>query len=266
MIPYTILLFLLFYVSRTVHASPGKIYFNYQPITDPTDWLEIITLCFAPLIAHVAGGVPPATLFGRPSQHPSWLARLPHFNPISIVWRYMAIADRRVRAKSWDRSDMAAANAVFWVGREGRWDGSEKMMTRSRKWITMKPELAHTPLWSASTIITLVTTFQGFWATFLIISTLVPGPHHGFSQGLPYIFLPLSCIGVMRVVGSAWMSGEYGYEDPEEKGEGGDVAGVAEGERLVGIQSVRGVGILEKTASDRLLSATSGKGIAFQIF
>src|SRR5205809_7057741 len=71
-------------------------------------WLDIFTVCLAPLIAHVAAGNPTVTLIGSSPQgqkkcNPSWIARLPHFNPISITWRYFAIADRRARATCWDK-------------------------------------------------------------------------------------------------------------------------------------------------------------------
>jgi hypothetical protein len=66
-----------------------------QGITFP-DWIGILTLCFAPLIAHVLSGAP------RPSYlsptRPTWHDQLTHYNPTSILWRYAAITDRRIRA------------------------------------------------------------------------------------------------------------------------------------------------------------------------
>ena len=120
--------FLFLFFASAVHCriTPPKVIFTYQSekITF-VEWFEMFTLCLAPLVAHIAGGVSAVTVLGSPSQKPSWTARLPHFNSISIIWRYYAIADRRVRALDWDKSDMAACNAVFWNGEKGRWDGSE---------------------------------------------------------------------------------------------------------------------------------------------
>ena len=98
-------------------ATIPKILFTYQSqgIPFPT-WFDQITLCLAPLVAHVAGGVVSPTLLPSSTPPPRWSARLPHFNPISIVWRYYIIGDRRLRARSWDQADMAASNAVFWDG------------------------------------------------------------------------------------------------------------------------------------------------------
>jgi hypothetical protein len=163
----------------------------------------------------------------------------------------MAIADRRIRAINWDESDLAAANAVFWDGGNGRWDGSERMMIRSRAWITKKPESTHTPVWSAASVITAVTTYQGVWVTFLIIEEIVPGSNHSFSQGLPYIFLPLGCLGLIRLVGAFWLSSEHGYSNPW--GNNGDNEQVD-------------AKISEEAIRVRLNTANTGKGIAFRIF
>jgi hypothetical protein len=65
-----------------------------------TQWIELFTVCLAPLIAHVAAGAPTPTVLKKlRSTSPHWTSRLTHFNPISIIWRYNAIADRRVRAR-----------------------------------------------------------------------------------------------------------------------------------------------------------------------
>jgi hypothetical protein len=85
---------------------------------------------------HVAGGVPsPIILSGK---KPHWTNRLSLFNPISILWRYYAILDRRIRwSSSWNGTVLAASNAIFW--REDHWDGSEEMIGASSHF------LPHTP-------------------------------------------------------------------------------------------------------------------------
>src|SRR4051794_38615786 len=109
--------------ARLVHPI---IIFTYQSAgISLTQWIELFTLCLAPLIAHVAGGAPSPTILRPRTEAPHWTARLPHFNPISIIWRYYAIADRRARARKWCEQDMAACSAVFWDGERRRWDGSE---------------------------------------------------------------------------------------------------------------------------------------------
>jgi len=147
-------------------ATIPKVLFTFQSqgIPFPT-WFNHFTLCLAPLVAHVAGGVVSPTLLPTSTPPPSWTTRLPHFNPISIIWRYYIIGDRRLRARTWDRADMAACNAVFWDGERKRWDGSEEMMVKSRPWITKIPEEPHVTALSASSITSLVLTAQGANAT-----------------------------------------------------------------------------------------------------
>ncbi|KAI9779090.1 MAG: hypothetical protein M1839_007756 [Geoglossum umbratile] len=249
-LPQNILFLILFFLPAAYCRifRPQAVFFTYQSQhIGVTDWFEMLTLCLAPLIAHIAGGAPAATYFGTDAQKPSWAARLPHFNPASIIWRYMAIADRRMRAICWDREDMAACNAVFWDGQRGRWDGSEEMMARCRQWIVKKPEMKRVPILSASSVITLVTTLQGLQATFLIISSMIPGSSYRFQQGLPFLFLPLGCLGLVRLVPAPWLSSDYGYLNPSEntpeKSE--DSGGVV---------------------ADRLLGSTTSKGIVYRIF
>jgi hypothetical protein len=99
-------------------------------------WFNIFTLCLTPLAVHIAGGVPsPIILSGT---KPHWTNRITLFNPISILWRYYAILDRRIRwSSSWNGTVLAASNAIFW--REDHWDGSEEMIGESSHF------LPHTP-------------------------------------------------------------------------------------------------------------------------
>lgn len=81
------------------------------------EWISILTVALAPLIAHIAAGTPhPSILTKRASQGPKWHDSMCLHNPTSIFWRYAAIADRRIRAREWSSKDMAAANAIFWTG------------------------------------------------------------------------------------------------------------------------------------------------------
>jgi hypothetical protein len=248
------ILFLFLFLLPAVYCrifGPQPVTFTYQSRgTRVTDWFNMLTVCLAPLIAHVAGGVPAATFLGTDAQRPSWIARLPHFNPASIIWRYMAIADRRVRAICWDREDMAACNVMFWDGQRGRWDGSEEMMVRCRQWIAKRPEMKRVPILSASTLITVVTTLQGLQATFLIIASMIPESSYRINSGLPYLFLPLGCLGLVRLAAAPWLTSDYGYLNPSEN--------TVE-------KPESGSGTTEVVA-DRLLDSTTPKGITFRIF
>jgi hypothetical protein len=206
-------LFLLLLLCRGVHSQPiiPKILFRYQSQGIPYPfWSNLFTLCLAPLIAHVAGGVESPTILGSASQGPSWSAYLTHFNPISIVWRYYIIADRRVRARSWDQYDMAACNAVFWDAECKRWDGSEEIMVKSRAWITKMPDKAHVRILSTSGLLTLVLTWQGIDVMFIIVDGLIGGTDVTL-PGLGGVFVPLQTLALMRLPAALWLSSDYGY-------------------------------------------------------
>jgi hypothetical protein len=236
------ILFILLVSTTCSGAIIPKVLFTYQCQTiSLPKWFELLTLCLVPLVAHVAGGVSNATLIGGSSKSPNWSARITHFNPISIVWRYYVVADRRVRARAWDECDIAASNAVFWDGERGFWDGSEEIMTKSRKWITKIPEKNHVPLLSASSVVSLVLTLQGVQATILIVAGLDPSSSYRIGLGLPYVFLPLGCLGLIRLPAALWLSSDYGYLNIRED---------AEGEKVPG-----GPLTMEKVASDRVLQA-----------
>lgn len=206
---------------RTAHSATPVILFSHQSQHIPfQSWFEYLTLCFAPLIAHLAGGVGSPIIIPSNSKSPSWSACLPHYNPISIVWRWYAIGDRRVRAYSWDAADMAASNAFFWDSEKACWDGSEDIMLRSRAWIVKLPEQTYVPLLSASSFTTAVLILQGVQAGFIIFSTLNPNSIYHFGQGLPNIFIPLAILGLTRLPAALWLSGDYAYLDLAHNGSG----------------------------------------------
>lgn len=102
--------------------------FNYANKTNTLrleDWLSILTLCFAPLIAHVISGVP---IVVQQCPDPiSWLNYLCLYNPTTIIWWYLAIADQHIcYHRSWSAANMAASNALFWTSYG--FNSSEEMM------------------------------------------------------------------------------------------------------------------------------------------
>lgn len=221
-----VLLFLLlagFALPLPVQLHKFQIWFTYQSQSNSlSTWFVVLTLCLAPLATHIVFGQPvPIILRSKEEEHylpPSWSDRLTHFNPISILWRYYAIADRRFRAKRWDALDMAACNAAFWDGR--RWDGSEMMMMRSREWNTRQPQRAYIGIVSGSCLATVVITLQGVHAITALVGCYVPSPLMGFTNGLPGIFQPLALLGLLRLQSAFWLSNDYGYNrlDDDDNG------------------------------------------------
>ena len=120
-----------------------------------SDWITLLTLCLAPLIAHVVVGTPAPSYLCN--SRPKWHQRICHYNPTSILWRYAAITDRRIRANSWNNADLAATNALFWTAR--RWDGSEAMVNRSLSHCVHLPERSRISIFSREMIKTLIITF-----------------------------------------------------------------------------------------------------------
>jgi hypothetical protein len=218
---YTLLSLLL--LSRTAYSATPIVLFSPQSQHILVQyWFDYITLCFAPLIAHIVGGVSSPIPIPSDSKPPSWSACLPHYNPISVIWRWYAIADRRFRAYNWDAADMAACNAVFWDSEKARWDGSEEVMLRSRAWLIKVPEQRHVPLLSASSLTTVVLTLQGVQAGFIIYSFSNPDSPYHILQGLPNVFIPIAILGLMRLPAALWLSDDYGYLDiAQTTGDGG---------------------------------------------
>lgn len=87
-----------------------------------------------------------------------------------MLWRYAAIADRRIRARDWSRVDMAAANAIFWTS-DG-WDASESMVERSLLYCTHLPDHGRVALLSVDMLKTGIVTLQGVQTFVVLIRAL----------------------------------------------------------------------------------------------
>lgn len=198
---------LLFALLPTSHTYPilARVIERFNPRSGSinlSEWLQMFTICLAPLIMHIVAGVPDSVSLS--AHKPSFISRLPNFNPISILWRYYAIADRRSRAKRWDEYDMASSNAAIWDG--GKWVSSELLMVRCRDGnrITKIPESKHVELMSGS-----------FWTSVGITVQGIQGLHYVASgapgNALPTIFYPLAMMGLFRLQAAFWLSSDYGF-------------------------------------------------------
>ncbi|KAI1373491.1 hypothetical protein F4677DRAFT_217380 [Hypoxylon crocopeplum] len=182
-----------------------------------SEWCSLFTLCLAPLIAHIAAGFPrPSYLHDR---LPRWHERIALYNPTSILWRYAAITDRRIRAKAWDKSQMAATNALFWTSRG--WDGSEGMIALSSPHCTHLPEHARISVYSSEFLKTVIVTLQGTQAIVALGVSLAGGSSSsdGFVQfmGVDLIFFPLAFIGLVRLFCAFWLTDDFAYLLPEHR-------------------------------------------------
>jgi hypothetical protein len=179
------------------------------------DWVSLFTLCFAPLIAHVLAGVP--TIVYLSQDRPTWRQNLGLYNPTTILWRYFAIADRRLRAKRWNAADISSSNVYFWT-RVG-WDGSEASIAKSQAYCVLLPRSKHATLISGSTVKTVIVTLQGadslyylLWSNFESINT------NNFinSASIGSLFSPLTILGLLRLVACFWLTEDFIYINCEE--------------------------------------------------
>lgn len=189
--------------------------FSYQSKNiSIADWISLFTLCLAPLLAHIIAGVPDPVCLSR--ERPRWHDRICQYNPTTIIWRYFAIADRRIRAKAWNAADMAASNAHFWT-RQG-WDGSEQMMVKSRPFCTREPRGRRIEFLSKSSIKTAIVTLQAVQALYMLTYGMIGNVENTINSNtlaLDSIFSPLSIFGLMRLPAALWLTEDYAYTDYE---------------------------------------------------
>ncbi|KAF2011691.1 hypothetical protein BU24DRAFT_287178 [Aaosphaeria arxii CBS 175.79] len=182
--------------------------YNSECINFP-EWISILTLCLAPLLVHIVSGAPPFSFLAH--TRPGMFDMLTHYNPTSIIWRYAAITDRRLRAKQWTHTDLAAANAIFWTNKG--WDGSEEMARISAPHCIRYPEHTYVRIFSIATFKTLITTLQGVAAVYTLVGSLTGLADVDFIQqlGVDMIFYPLAVIGLLRLCAGVWLTEEFEY-------------------------------------------------------
>lgn len=180
-----------------------------------SDWISLITLCLAPLVAHVAAGAPQPSYLTR-RQRPRWHDRICHYNPTSILWRYFAVTDRRLRARRWDAADTAAANALFWT--DAGWDGSEGMAEQSLSFCSRLPARARAEVASWEMIQTVVVGLQAAQAFYSIGGSLFGSSNYIFRIALDSVFLPIGCLGLYRFCAALWITDDFAFVDVPDSG------------------------------------------------
>ena len=138
------------------------------------------------------------------------------YSPFTIIWRYAAITDRRIRALHWTPSDLAAANAIFWTS--SGWDGSEEMVSRAEQYCIRLPERTRMAFFSSDSVKTIIITLQGIQVIFLNASpTLTEGDsgepmaqvHALVSIG--NVFSSLAVLGLLRLFAAFWITDRFSY-------------------------------------------------------
>lgn len=170
---------------------------------------------------------------------------------------------------------MAACNAVFWDADRGRWDGSENIMIRSREWITKLPEKSHVSILSASIFTTIVLSFQGGQAIFIIFARLLvltdkAAAKYNFTQGLPVVFVPLGVLALVRLPAALWLSADHGYLNASAKASNCALLETREEGKEVSMSRISETRLGEKPldpATDTRLHTSHGlKGFAYRVY
>ena len=173
------------------------------------EWLVQLTLCFAPLAAHVFIGVP--TLVNRTGRPIPWHQMIPLYNPITILWRYAMIADRRIQLwERWTAEIMAATNAAFLYAK-GCWSSSLADIDQQLAWKLRVPSSTRTAILSISMLGSLIVIFQGLQALYEVTITA----KHGFmlSQGVGGVFTPLAIVSLFRLIPATWITLDFTFSD-----------------------------------------------------
>lgn len=118
---------------------------------------------------------------------------------------------------------MAVCNAVFRDSEKAQWDGSKDVMFRSRGWIAKVLAQKYVPPLSALSLTTAVLTLQGVQASFIIFSRLNPKSTYRLGQGLPYVFIPLGCLVLMRLPAALRLSDDYDTPKFQRQGMAADI-------------------------------------------
>ncbi|KAK2630056.1 hypothetical protein QTJ16_000876 [Diplocarpon rosae] len=212
---HRLMLLLLHLIRPTTAGTLGSLAvlpISYQA-SDITfsEWVSVFTLCLTPLLAHIIAGTPDVVCLDVPRTNFSWLQKICHYNPTTIIWRYFAIADRRIRAKAWDANHLAASNSLFWTRRG--WDGSEAMIERSRRYCIKPPGCTRSPILSKSFAKTVIVTLQGVQAAYALVGGLSGSSDLATSVSISSIFFPLAVIGLLRLFAAPWLTDDFVYAE-----------------------------------------------------
>lgn len=171
------------------------------------DVVSLFTLRLAPLIVHIISGIPsPSYLHSR---RPRWHDQIVLCNPTSILWRYAAITDRRIRSETWSTIDIAATNALFWMPQG--WDGTESMIQRSLPYATHLPRKTRVDLLSLEMVKNVVVFLQGVQAFTALATNLDASATYTELDAVNGLFLPLALCGFLRFFAAPWLTHDYTF-------------------------------------------------------
>lgn len=179
--------------------------FTYQSQeTSFPEWINLITLCLAPLLAHILIGAPEPVIVAE--TRPPWSDRFCQYNPTSIIWRYFAIVDRRTRTKSWKRGHLVAANLILWTN-SGWYTPDEIELTNAANVDTTVK--SHISLFSSSSLKTVMVALQGIQAVYILVTGM--RAETGFFITIGSTFIGIAVLGLLRLPAAPWILDDAGY-------------------------------------------------------
>lgn len=108
---------------------------------------------------------------------------------------------------------MASCNAIFWDPRKRSGTAPRISCSAPGGGLQRSLEKQHVPLLSASSLTTAALTLRDAYASFTIFPRANPKSTYRFGQGLSYVFIPLGCLGLMRLPAALWLSDDYEYSN-----------------------------------------------------
>lgn len=202
-----------FIFEATSSGPPGSKMYTILPISYGSrdmqlpDIVSLFTLGLAPLIVHIISGVPsPSYLHDR---RPRWHDQIVLCNPISILWRYAAIINRRIRSKAWSNIEIAATNALFWTPQG--WDGTDSMVQRCLPYATHLPRKTRVDLLSLEMVKNVVVFLQGVQAVAALSSDFGENARYTALDAVSGLFLPLALCGFLRLFAAPWLTHDYTF-------------------------------------------------------
>ncbi|KAF2824401.1 hypothetical protein CC86DRAFT_408479 [Ophiobolus disseminans] len=186
-----------------------RFFFTYQSskITF-SEWIWLLTLAFAPLLAHIFVGGPQIVILSP--RKPSWLNIACLYNPTTIVWRYYSIAVRRATATNWSPYDAALANSAFWTGQS--WDGSLGIAHDAGPSCIRMGKKGRVSLMSKSAAQTLIVALQGAQTVTDLAQNYKQGDS-GEEVAVPTIFAFITLIGLYRLLVAPWLVDDFSFAD-----------------------------------------------------
>jgi len=176
-----------------------------------TEWIWLLTLAFAPLLAHLFVGGPQIVILG--SNRARWLDVMCLYNPTTIIWRYYSIAVRRTTYRKWTPYDAAVANVAFWTDRS--WDGSLNIAKEARPSCTKVGTRSRIRVISKSAAQSVIVALQGAQT----VTDSAQGRQNGDGGeeiSVCTIFTFISVIGLLRLLVAPWLVDDFSFADYDE--------------------------------------------------